>query len=148
MNTLFREVNESDIDNITTAIDYYKEKVLPNHPKEWIKDVDYEYVLFLIKQKAVSAVIIQETYLLLFDIYAPWYSLDELIFAERMLLRINNSNYVPFKCVVEVMEILAKEAGANVLVAGTALARKDEVLGKLYMKEGYTTHSIAFEKRI
>lgn len=91
------------------------------------------------------AYIVADSFLVVFDVSQPWYSKDVFLH-ELLVLRLMGS--ADFQVVTDFLEASAREAGASMVAAGTALARSDRALASLYSKQGYVEAALALVKEI
>lgn len=89
--------------------------------------------------------IVDEAYLIAYDLCTPWYVPEDLIFLEEVLvMRLAVSG--DFTVVPSFIERKAREAGAVLAVAGTALATSDDALASLYHRAGFSTQALTLIK--
>ena len=89
--------------------------------------------------------IVDEAYLVAYDFATPWYVRDTDIFLEELLVaRLAVSG--DFTVVPAFLERKAREAGAVLAVAGTALAKADNALASLYHRAGFSTQALTLVK--
>lgn len=88
--------------------------------------------------------IVEESYLVVFDIGIPFYS-DALVLQELLVLRLSSGD---FSCVTAFMEQQAREAGCAMVVAGTALTHCDKALASLYHRYGFKTEALTIVKEL
>lgn len=102
---------------------------------------DRDYTIELIVQNLVDALVIDESYLLVYAIIKPWYSRNKLVLSEEMVLRIGEGGH--FSSVVGVLEDLADEHNVDVISVGGALARSSRAIARLYQRYGYVAETDA-----
>lgn len=89
--------------------------------------------------------IVDEAYLVAYDLGTPWYVPDGTIMLdEKLVLRLAASG--DFAVVPSFLERKAREAGAVLAIAGTALAKADNALASLYHRAGYRTEALTLVK--
>lgn len=81
----------------------------------------------------ISSVVIDDTYLLCYDVIEPWYCEDKLLL-ECLVMRLNKNNKT-FDVVLEALDWLAEINECVGIVSSTALSPDDKILKKLY--KGY-----------
>lgn len=84
-------------------------------------------------------------YLVVYEIGTPWYS-KELFLHELLVLRLYRQG--DFRVVPTFLASEAREAGAVVACAGTALALSDRALASLYHRSGFKTEALSLTKEI
>lgn len=82
----------------------------------------------------LDAHIVADSYLVVTDVSSPWFSQD-LFLHELLVLRLKPG--APFEVVPRFLGHLAREAGAKLAAAGTALAKSDAALASLYQRSGF-----------
>ncbi len=91
--------------------------------------------------------IINESYLVAYDIGTPWYAAEDVSFLQECLvLAIAISG--DFTAIPVFLERKAREAGAVLVLAGTALANSDNALASLYHPAGYVQQSLTLVKEL
>jgi hypothetical protein len=89
--------------------------------------------------------IVDEAYLVAYELSTPWYVPSDYIMLEEMLvLRLAASG--DFSVIPAFLSRKATEAGAVLAVAGTALAKSDEALASLYHRAGFSTQALTLVK--
>ena len=89
----------------------------------------------MIVQNIVDAVVINESYLLVFSVVKPWYSKNRSILCEDLVLRIGSGS--SFRDVVAALEHLADLNECNAIITGGALARSSRAITRLYQRFGF-----------
>lgn len=87
-----------------------------------------------IVEHQVQSVIVDEAYLIVYDVCEPWYS-EEVILVELMILRIGEGS--SFDAVVDMMDDLAEEYNTTCTHVGSAFARSPRALSRLYSRRGF-----------
>lgn len=86
-------------------------------------------------------------YLVIYEMGRPWYAADDVLFlSEQLVLRIAVSG--DFREVPLFLEQKAREAGCQLLLAGTALAKSDPALASLYYQHGFHTEGYSLIKEL
>ncbi|WCA46227.1 hypothetical protein [Caulobacter phage DCM] len=116
--------------------------------KVWINYVDLDVVMEFLFREDTNAWIVGGAYLVVFDISTPWYAnpdkhkfLSEIIVLA--LLPGGSLSVVP-----EFLERKAREAGAVVAGAGTALAPNNRALARVYSRAGFNIEAYILIKEI
>lgn len=114
----------------------------PGH-KTWFNFIDIDTCLASIYESD-NAYIVDDAFLVVFDVITPWYAKDVTFLEEVIILRL-----VPggdFKNVASFLERKREEAGAKLVCVGTALARTDAALASVYHKLGFRTETVVLVK--
>ena len=85
-----------------------------------------------------------EGYLVFFALSTPWYS-DELILSELLIVRVG-----PGGTLRDVARFLMDRAavhGAAIVAVGTAYAKSDRALARLYEAQGFTVEAVMLTAR-
>lgn len=90
--------------------------------------------------------IVDERYLIAYEIGAPWYQDDVYFLNELLVLALIGGG--DFRSVTSFLEGRAREAGCVDAIAGTALAPSDAALASLYEKHGFMRGAISLSKEI
>lgn len=96
---------------------------------------DPQYTVEMVVQNMVDAVVIDESYLLVFSVVKPWYSKNRLVLSEDLVLRIGKGS--SFRAVVATLEHLAETNDCDAIVTGGALARSSRAITRLYQRFGF-----------
>jgi hypothetical protein len=96
---------------------------------------DRNYTVQMIVQNIVDAVVVNESYLLVFSVVKPWYSKNSTILCEDLVLRIGKGG--SFGDVIAAMEYLAGLNECNAIITGGALARSSRAITRLYQRFGF-----------
>lgn len=91
------------------------------------------------------AYIVEDSFLVVYDVGAPWYSQDAIL-SELLVLRLLPGS--SFTAVADFLTNAAREAGAKLAAVGTALAKSDAALASLYSKNGFTEAARSLVKEI
>jgi len=93
------------------------------------------------------AYIVADTYLVVYDISAPWFAKpQDTVLGELLVLRLAASGDTGFSVVPAFLEARAREAGCRLAVVGTALAKADAALASLYQRHGFKAEAITLVK--
>lgn len=82
----------------------------------------------------VSSLIVDEAYLVVYDLVNPWYSTKEIL-VELLVLRIGEGS--SFTAVTDLLDDLAAEHDAAAIHAGSSFSRAPSALVRLYSRQGY-----------
>lgn len=105
------------------------------------------YTVELIVQGIVDSVVIDEAYLLVYSVAKPWYSKNQWLLSEDLVLRIGKGS--SFRAVTETLDFLAEDNECVAIITGGALARNTRAITRLYQQSGYALEkgSPKFTKR-
>jgi hypothetical protein len=110
-----------------------------SNAKAWFQYIDLDTCLSTIFESD-NAYIVDDAYMVVYEIVTPWYAKDEIKFLEEVIvLRLVRGG--DFSNVSAFMRGRAREAGAKLVCTGTALARYDASLASFYHKLGYRTET-------
>jgi hypothetical protein len=112
---------------------YTKVQKWPDH-KKWFDNIDVDQGLEFIFSHE-NAYVIDEAFLLVYEIGSPWYNNNVTYLSELTVIRIGPGGSLA--TVVAFMDAKAKEAGAKLVGVGTALSRTDAALASEYIKLGF-----------
>lgn len=96
---------------------------------------DPQYTVEMVVQNMVDAVVIDESYLLVFSIVKPWYSKNRLVLSEDLVLRIGKGS--SFSAVAFALEQIAETNECDAIITGGALARSSRAITRLYQRFGF-----------
>lgn len=99
-----------------------------------VKGTYPEVVVERIVTHKLKSVIVDEAYLIVYDIGCTWYS-DRLFLQEQMVLRLGPGS--SFAAVCLTLEELRKQYGCEDILVGGALAFSHRGLTRLYQREGF-----------
>lgn len=92
------------------------------------------YATEMIVLGGVEALILDEAFLVAYDVGSPWYS-DRVFLREQLVLRIGEGS--SFSAVCDLLDDLAEQHGANDILVGGALAKHPRALERMYKAHGY-----------
>lgn len=130
---------------IEAAVRTYHSRIGSRINKMWFKHVDVNRVLTRILSGDLLAAIVDDSYLVVFTIGAPWYT-DELVLEELGILTLGRGG--DFAVVTRFLEDAAKANGCVMVAVGTALSRENEALARKYKRQGYLTEAYQLIKPI
>lgn len=84
----------------------------------------------------VDSVIVDNAYLVVYEVGTPWYA-DKECLHELMVLKIGDGS--SFQAVTDLLDDLAWEFDVTLTVVGTAFSRAPKALARLYSRHGYVT---------
>lgn len=96
---------------------------------------DLEYTVERIVSGEVSAVILDEAYLLVYAVGSPWYS-QEIAVAEQLALRIGKGSR--FSVITDFLKDVAERNNCRMIYAGGALSTSSKAITRLYQRHGFT----------
>lgn len=143
-----RELNQTDDIRIMKAFEtaFYKGQKKKEWMQEFGPDDAPKFMERIIGQDGVFSCIVNDTFLLCYDICSPWYT-DKKYLEECMVLRIYR-NPVGFECVVEALEELARRNNACGIYVATDMSDNDNKLSLKYQSHGFKEESTKLFKRI
>lgn len=89
--------------------------------------------------------IVNEQYLVAYELSTPWYCPPGVIMLEEMLV-LGLAVSGDFTVIPAFLSRKAAEAGAVLATAGTALAKSDVALASLYHRAGFSTQALTLVK--
>jgi hypothetical protein len=135
-----RKITRADYFLIRTAMETRLRRMWKWRPaKAFLKFINVDTVMSGLYADDVNAYIVEETYLVVYDIVSPWYNSEITLLEEMLVVRLVPGS--DFSCVPAFLERVATEAGATLVCAGTALARIDAALASVYHKHGFQTET-------
>lgn len=141
-----RVLSWSEIDEFETYItDWFKDHVRIRPEYEWYRAVDTALVAERIRNGSVRHFLVDETYVLVYDVGSPWYSWETMI--EEMLVVRLATGTGTIDGVVSVLVALAAVHGAQGIVVGNSLARYPRALERLYTRHGFQASGTTFYRR-
>lgn len=118
---------------------------------EWFENIDTTRVVETLRKLGqglhpggLSAAILNNSHLLVYSLGGPWFAQDgERWLIEQFFMRVDAGEEAG---AYEALELLAEDLGASRIIMATALARRDEALGKVYERYGYAKQSSQYVK--
>lgn len=101
----------------------------------WTEHVDVFYAFAQVLQGRLNAVVVEDTYVLVYNLGSPWYS-PATFLEECLVLRVYDGD-ADFSAVTQALEGLAKHHGAKAIASATALAKSDRALSRMYQRAGF-----------
>lgn len=141
----YRRVGPADVGLVTEVATTTFDKILRRRKKEWIRQVDLTVVLPYIFHKDTHAYIVEDAYLVMFDVGAAWWT-NEQTLMEQLVLSLRPGT--DFSVVTDFLEEQAMRHEVDLISVGTSLAPSDAALVRLYSRYGYQQECIALTKRI
>ena len=120
------------------AIDaYIKKRPWERTNKKWTGLIDPTLIETTLKNMNpnIHAVIVENTYLVLFAVISPWFTNKTLI-DEKLIFRLLDGPG-KFSDVVKALEHIAKSTNASGIMVGTALAPNDKVMVRMFQRTGF-----------
>lgn len=130
--------------DISAALRTYHSKISTRSNKDWYQHVDVGRVLTSILNGDNEAALV-DGFLVVYNVGTTWYS-DQRMLEEIMVLRVYPGG--DFYNVPKYLEAKAKEHGCAMVAVGTALARSDPALVKMYEKAGYHVAAVQLTKTL
>lgn len=141
----YREVTPADYGLIAEVCTTTFAKIKERATKEWIEQVDLSVVLAYIFNPEHHVYIVEDSYLIAYEVGSAWYSNEEVLM-EQLVLSLRPGK--PFSVVTDFLEEQAMRHEVSLITVGTALAPSDAALVRLYSRAGYKQEAIALIKRI
>lgn len=141
-----RKLRHDEIADIEIHVRKTYEKLSKRVSKAWVKHIKIEDVIKMICA-CDNAWVINDSYLVCYEIYPPWYNSDITILSETLVGRFRKSSS-KFSDVIEFLESKGREAGCELVAVGTALAITDRSLASLYQHEGFVPECTLLAKDI
>lgn len=131
-----RSVEEADKPFIIQKIKDEHFNAMTTGTKNWLTNLSYEDVdIFLDKFDSFQSLIINETYLVIYDVGELWWS-DKKVLAENMILRIYNGQ-AKFSDIMKTLDVLAEINNCGYIDVGTALNKDMDRLNQKFIEHGY-----------
>lgn len=120
-------------------------KIRRKSDKAWIKRIDCESVLDTLFDPDCTAYIVDETYLVYYEVGSAWYGPTTML-EEKLVLSLRPGS--SFSVVTDFLEERARLHGAELIVVGTALAPSDAALARCYTRQGFKQEVITLIKEV
>lgn len=133
-----RFVAEQDYPDIDA---YLADKVWGHADKLWTTLINPQYIERALKgfNPSIRALVIEETYLVLYALVRPWFT-DQTIIDEKLIFRLRLGKG-KFPDVIDTLNAIAKEENAAGVMVGTGLTHNDAAMSRLYQREGFEPSS-------
>lgn len=149
MNDKYAPFSAADAERIYAALRAALSSADHHTNKAWLKAADVDHVLSLILDGEVSAAIVEDSYLVVFDHGVPWYSKDVRMVEELLVVKLHLSlTGVSLRAVTRFLEAVAKATDSSYVVAGTAFSRGDAALARMYSVDGYHQEAVTLVKQV
>lgn len=137
-----RKLEPRDYNLVSKLVIEIVSKLVRSNTKPWFKYLDAKCVIdFLFSHE--STYIIDEAYLVAYDLDVPWYT-NEMFLHELVVLRLKRGS--SFDKVTDFLEGKKREANAAITFAGTMLAEDDVKVASLYISQGFVQSAIGLMK--
>lgn len=116
---------------------YIKQRPWERANKKWVNLIDPVLIESTLKNSNsnIHAVIVKDTYLLLFAVISPWFTNKTLI-DEKLIFHLLDGPG-KFSDVVDALEYIAKSVHASGIMVGTALAPSNKVMARMFQHAGF-----------
>jgi hypothetical protein len=116
---------------------YVKQRPWERTNKKWTGLIDPTLIETTLKNMNpnIHAVVVEDTYLLLFAVISPWFTNKTLI-DEKLVFRLLDGPG-KFSDVVKALEYIAKSTNTSGIMVGTALAPNDKVMVRMFQRAGF-----------
>ncbi|ATI16337.1 hypothetical protein HOS13_gp30 [Caulobacter phage Lullwater] len=139
-----RKLRDSDYWLIKQVVDDRREYLQRSNRKPWFKYLDTDACMRFI-YSCENAYVVNDAYLVCYEVINPAYAQEHILFVEEvMVLRLVPGS--SFDAVTDFFEEVRERVGAVGIFAGTALAKSDRALARLYAKDGYVTGNLLLIK--
>ncbi|WCD56064.1 hypothetical protein [Caulobacter phage BL198] len=143
-----RRLHRDDYFLVRNKVQAYFDRRKNRLTKVWLKYVDLDVVMDFLFRDTTEAWIVGGAYLVVYDVGTPWYANPD---KHKFLSEIIVLALVPGGSLSVVPEFLAnqaREAGAVVAGAGTALAPNNRALARVYSRAGFNIEAFILIKEI
>lgn len=127
-----RKPDETDTSRICCQLKVARDRV---DGTEITRDTDLEYITAQIVDHEVDSVIVDNAFLVVYDIGEPWY-VQKTVLRELMVLRIGEGS--SFNAVCDLLDDIAEFYECTDILVGTALAKYPRALVRKYQARGYS----------
>lgn len=131
------------------AIDaYIKKRPWERTNKKWTGLIDPTLIETTLKNinPNIHAVIVENTYLVLFAVISPWFTNKTLI-DEKLIFRLLDGPG-KFSDVTAALDHIAASTNAAGIMVGTALAPSDKVMARMFQRAGFELSQSSLFKEI
>lgn len=129
----YRKLEADDAQWIVSACREYLDKIVARSNKQWVHHIDFNKVIEYIAD-AEDAYIVEEKFLVLYDIVTPWFTSSRWL-AEKLVLSLATGG--DFTNVTDFLEERARAEDAVLIGVGTSLAISDRALARCYSQRGF-----------
>lgn len=109
----------------------------PNKPWSHIVDTDKVMTAMAGYIDDLTSIVVDESYVVLYSVDIPWFSSKKLLDVFLVYRVCEKDKSVSMQNVLDTLEEIAKEEGCVGICVGTALAKHDRALTKMYTDDGY-----------
>lgn len=121
---------------VYTALRIAHAYALTKSDKLWLAMIDVEAVYQQLVLSEVPSRILNDAYLVAYEIGAAWWNPKVAMVAEKLVLDLDDHNE-SFAVVPRFLESLAETYNAKLVAVGTAFAHSDRALSRKYESHGY-----------
>lgn len=100
-------------------------------------------IAFLDKTETITRMV--DGYLVICVVNTPWYSSENIVH-ELLVVRVEEGGTL--KSVAQFLRAVAQQHGATKIAVGTAFARSDRALTRMYQAEGFTPEAVTLTMEI
>ena len=100
---------------------------------------DQKYVVDNIVGGAYTSAVLDDSYLLIYNVGSPWYSTSSVL-SEEMVLRLRPGSH--FSVVTDYLDDLAEHYDCDLILVGGALSRSSRAITRLYQRQGFTVEGV------
>ncbi|WNV48166.1 hypothetical protein Ql52_gp030 [Caulobacter phage Quill_5.2] len=139
-----RKLRDSDYWLVRQVVDERREYLQNSKRKSWYKYLDTDACMSFI-YACENAYVVDDAFLVVYEITNPAYAQKHILFVEEvMVLRLVPGS--SFDAVTAFFDEVRERVGAVGIFAGTALAKSDRALARLYSRAGYRTETFIMTK--
>lgn len=144
---MYRKVEQSDHLAIALVISQEEWK---SPKKPWAQMVDTDKVICAMcgffEEDEIYSVVIKDSYVVVYSVEQPWFTQKEII--NVFLVYKVAENGGTFKDVLSTLDDLAIKNNCAGICMGTALAKYDRALEKMFLSDGYLSTGIELYKEM
>lgn len=109
---------------------------LTKSDKMWLAMIDVEAVYSQLVRFEVTSMIVNNAYLVAYEVGAAWWNPKRSMLAEKLVLDLGNHNE-NFDLIPQFLDYAAVQHGVKLIAVGTAFAHSDRALSRKYESYGY-----------
>lgn len=130
--------NPQQANRVYNALRLAHAHALTKSDKMWLAYIDVEAVYSQLVRYEVQSLIVNNAYLVAYEIGAAWWNPSKLVLAEKLVLDLGNHDE-DFDLVPQFLDYAAAQHKVKLIAVGTAFAHSDRALSRKYMAHGYQT---------
>lgn len=118
--------------------------------KPWAKMVDTDKAICAMcgffEEDGIHSIVVKDSYVVVYTVEQPWFTQKEIINIFLVFKVAENGG--TFEDVLNTLDDLAKKNNCAGICMGTALAKHDRALEKMFLNDGYMTTGIELYKEM